>query len=164
MPELSPVDTIAFRDVMGRFPTGVTVVTAGTGAAVVAMTVSSLVSVSLDPLLVLICVERDVPMHQVMRVDSSWGVSILAADQEQLSRTFAVRGAGRVELDRQRLRAGPKTGSSLLADALATLECATVHDGGDHDIVVARVLSLAIRADRDTPLVFFRGGYRTLGA
>lgn len=165
MHELSPVDTVAFRDVMGRFPTGVTVVTAGAGDAVVAMTVSSLVSVSLDPLLVLICIERDVPMHQAIRVGSSWGVSILAADQEQVSRTFAVRGAGRAELDRLRLRTGPQTGIPLLADALATLECTTtaVHGGGDHEIVLGRVRSLAVRADSAAPLVFFRGGYRNLG-
>lgn len=165
MTQLSPVDSAAFRDVMGRFATGVTVLTARDGSDVRAMTVGSLVSVSLDPLLVLVCIARELPLHAAVAIGEPWAVSVLAGDQELVSRTFATRTAGQAELDRYDLTAGPQTGLPQLAGALARLECVTtaVHPGGDHDIVLGRVLSLAVRDDSDRPLIFFRGGYRALG-
>ena len=160
------VDPPSFRDVMGRFPTGVAVVAARTSAdEQLAMTVSSFTSVSLEPVLVLVCIEREVPMHAAILDAGQWAVSILGADQEHLSRLFAVRGSGSAELAKVPHSAGPVTGAAVLTGALATLECRTkaVHDGGDHSVLVAEVLSLAVTRERGGPLVFFRGGYRTLG-
>lgn len=150
---------------MGRFPTGVTVVGTTDGDAPLVMTASSFTSVSLEPLLVLVCVARSTRFHPSVLASGAWGVSFLAAHQEELSRRFAVHGRDLDEsLDGVPYHPGAVTGVPLLDGALVTLECRTTatYEGGDHTIVVGEVVGLELGADQMPALVWHRGGYGTL--
>ncbi|MER7501933.1 flavin reductase family protein [Nonomuraea pusilla] len=158
-----PVDSRTYRKVVGRFATGVAVVTTRVGDVDHAMTVNSFTSVSLDPLLVLFCAEKVARFHAAVLEAGVWGVSVLPASMEDASRFFAHRGR---PLDGQLARWRHHRGASgvaLFDGALATLECSTtdVHDGGDHSIVVGTVTALAAPSD-DAPLLYYDGGYGTL--
>jgi flavin reductase (DIM6/NTAB) family NADH-FMN oxidoreductase RutF len=155
-----PLDPDRFRSVLGRFASGVTVVTAVDAAGRDhGMTVSAFCSLSLDPPLVLVCVDRDASMHGLLHEASHFTVNILAAGQEALSRRFSHRDADRFDgIGYTRGAAG----TAILDDVLAWLECRIVarHAGGDHTIVVGEAEDAESRADR--PLLYYRGGYATL--
>jgi flavin reductase (DIM6/NTAB) family NADH-FMN oxidoreductase RutF len=159
------VDPLRYRDAIGRFSTGITVITAHVGARHHGMTANTFTSVSLDPVLVLVCVDRSSRLHDLVLAAGEWGVSVLAADQEHASRVFAVRGrppgetVGSVPHHYGRL-----TGAVLLDDALATLECRTVaaHGGGDHTVLLGEVLGVDLPRPDAPPLVYYRGRYRHL--
>jgi flavin reductase (DIM6/NTAB) family NADH-FMN oxidoreductase RutF len=151
------LDPDLFRSVMGRFTTGVTVVTAQDAAGRDhGMTVSSFCSLSLSPPLVLICVEHSTELHRVLQSAEVFAVNVLASDQEMISRRFAEPDAGR--FDGLAFTRGI-TGCALLAGALASLECAVRarHPGGDHSIIVGEVTAATARDGR--PLLYYRGGY-----
>ena len=155
------VDQATFRSVLGRFASGVTVVTVRHGDADHGMTASAFCSVSLDPPLTLVCIDRTTRMHELLERADSYAVNLLASHQESISRRFAeppddTRFEG-VGFDRG------VTGAPLLHDVLAHVECELVdrHDGGDHTIVVGRVVA-ATAADGH-PLLYYRGGYAELG-
>ena len=158
MTGMTSLDPAIFRSVLGRFATGVTVLTTRDDAGDDhGMTASAFCSVSLAPPLVLACVDEAASLHRMLQVKGRpFGVSILAEDQEALSRRFAAdddRFAG-VGFSR-----GP-AGSVLLDDALAHLECSVhaVHEAGDHAIVVGLVEHVAVREDA-APLLYYRSGY-----
>ena len=155
-----PFDAPAYRNVVGRFPTGVTVVSARSAHGPRLMTANSFTSVSLQPPLVLVCVELSARFHQAVIAAGEWGVSVLAADQEHLSRLFARRG-GHPEVRSVPHRLGALTGAPLLDGAVAQLECRTVaqHPGGDHTILVGSVLDYAVSREGIGPLVFYQGRY-----
>lgn len=158
-------DPVVFRDALGRFPTGVTVVSTLHEGIPYVMTASSFTSVSLEPLLVLVCVARSTRFHPVVLAAGAWGVSMLAAHQADLSRRFAAHGRDLDEsLDGVPYRDGPLTGAPLLDGALAALECRTTaaHDGGDHTIVVGQVLAIHRGDDLTPALVWHRGTYQEL--
>lgn len=158
----TPSERELFRDALSRFPTGVTVVSTSHEGTVHVMTASSFTSVSLEPLLVLVCVARSTRFHPAVLAAGVWGVSLLAAHQRRLSLRFAAHGRDLdTALDRVPTHPGPHTGLPLLDGALATLECRTtaVHDGGDHSIVVGQVLGIAVGADRTPALLWHRGRY-----
>lgn len=159
------VGPLHFRRVISRFATGVTVVTARQNGVHFAMTANSFTSVSLEPLLVLFCVEKVARFHDVVLAAGRWGVSVLGDGQEPASRWFATRGRPDADqlADFAWIR-GRHTGAALFAAAIATLECATyaVHDGGDHTIIVGEVLEAAARPGPATPLVFYESRYRAL--
>jgi len=171
---VTDVDQAAFRRATGQFASGIVVVTTATGHA---MTVSAFTSVSLDPPLVLFCAEKIARFHDAVLEAGSWAVSILAEDDEKTARWLATRGRPLDgQLDGLAHRPGPATGAPVLGSALAVLECRTeaVHDGGDHSIVVGRVIAVAGPRDqadpdgpRNTPapgpLVHHSGAYRRLG-
>jgi flavin reductase (DIM6/NTAB) family NADH-FMN oxidoreductase RutF len=149
-----------FRNVLGRFPSGVTVVTTvGANGKDYGITVSAFSSVSLVPPLVLICIERTASAHEPLTNSASFVVNILSADQEQLARRFSI-----VDIDRFEgvgySRA--QNGIPILDDVVAVLECTrtTLYDGGDHTIIIARVD--AARAYGTKPLLYYRGGYSQL--
>jgi flavin reductase (DIM6/NTAB) family NADH-FMN oxidoreductase RutF len=152
---------------MGRFATGVTVVTTtaadGTDHA---MTASSFASVSLDPLLVLVCVEKEARFHAAILETGLWGVSVLAEEGRDASTWFATRGR-RLEgqLDKVAHERGAHSGAALLCEALTTLECRTVstHDAGDHTIVVGSVLAVDAPRSDGRPLLYYQGEYRAIG-
>jgi flavin reductase (DIM6/NTAB) family NADH-FMN oxidoreductase RutF len=155
------LDPALFRSVLGRFASGVTVVTTRDGDGTdVGMTVSAFCSVSLDPPLVLCCIERVAQMHDVLERAESFAINILADDQEAVSRRFSEheeeRFAG-IGYERG------QSGVALLSGALAWLECRTFarHDGGDHTIVVGEVEYAEAR--NGAPLLYYRGGYNQLG-
>jgi flavin reductase (DIM6/NTAB) family NADH-FMN oxidoreductase RutF len=156
------VDVLAYRRVMGRFATGIVVVTTRHDGADHAMTVNSFASVSLDPILLLFCCERVARFHEAVEGSGLWAASVLGADQEPVARWFATRGR---PLENQfagvRHRRGALTGALLLTDAIATLECRTVaaYPGGDHTVVLGEALDVALgRVDVD-PLVYYAGRY-----
>lgn len=141
---------------LGHFATGVTVVAAALDGAPTGLSVNSFASVSLVPPLVSFCVGRRSRSWAVMAEASALGVSILAADQEDLCRTFASPGADRF--------AGVSwwpapSGSPIVAGCVAWLDCRaeSVQTAGDHYLVVALVTALG-RGDGE-PLVFYRGRY-----
>lgn len=155
----------AFREAMGRFPTGVTVVGTTEDDQPLVMTASSFTSVSLDPLLVLVCVAHSTRFHPAVLAAGEWGVSFLAAHQEQLSRRFAVHGRDLDEsLEGVPYHPGRATGVPLLDGSLVTLECRTTatHEGGDHTILVGAVVDLEVGSDPTPALVWHRGAYGTL--
>ena len=159
------IDSDSFRRVVGRFATGVTVVTTCVDGVDHAMTASAFTSVSLDPVLVLVCVEKDARFHDAILESGSWAVSVLAASGRRGAEWFAARGRPLVgQLDRVPHHRGAISGAALLDDSLAWMQCETtaVYDGGDHDIVLGAVVEVASSRLEGPPLVFYRGAYREL--
>jgi len=152
------VDEAHFRQVLGHFPTGVTVITATGEDGPAGLAVGSFFSVSLDPPLVAFCAGKSSSSYPRIAAAGHFTVNILADDQEDVCRVFASKapekfaGIG--------YRPAPATGAPVLNDVVAWIECQIedVHEAGDHWIVVGRVLDLGI-AHEGGPLVFYRGGY-----
>ena len=155
-----------FRAAMAQFATGVAVVTCRQDGFDHAMTANSFTSVSLDPPLVLVCVENDSRFHEAITQVGSWAVSVLDAGQRGRARWFATRGRPLVgQFDSTPTTRSDLTGALTLDGALAVLDCRTVavHPAGDHDIVVGEVLGLRVPHPDGDPLLYFRSGFRTLG-
>ncbi|MFU8852195.1 flavin reductase family protein [Micromonospora sp. SL1-18] len=152
------------RKVFGAFATGVTVVTVG-GRAPHGMTANSFASVSLEPPLVLVCVDRDAVMHDRLVAAGSFAVSMLGADQEGVARHFANRwrGSGMAQFDPVDWAPGGRTGAPLISGALAWLECGLwqTYDGGDHSIFVGNLLAIQRRQSQEA-LLFFGGRFHRL--
>ena len=153
-------DTAHLRRVLGAFPTGVTVIAALVQGGPVGMAVSSFTSVSLEPPMVLACINRASTTWPVLAPAPMFGVSVLAADQQRACRQLSARGG-----DRFADLAWHTTshGAVLLDGVAAWLECSTedVHAAGDHDIVVLRVHDLG-QGPSVPPLVFHRSAFRHL--
>ncbi|MGD0686511.1 MAG: flavin reductase family protein [Streptosporangiaceae bacterium] len=158
------ITATAFRDAIGHFATGVTVVTSvGAEGEPVGTTASAVTSLSLDPPLVLVCFDRESLTLQAVRTHGAFVINVLAAPQRQLSANFARRGLA-AAWDGVRHRPGP-TGSPRLDGVLAALEC-TVEEslpGGDHEIVVGRVHAIETSGKDAAPLLYWRGAYGSLG-
>jgi 3-hydroxy-9,10-secoandrosta-1,3,5(10)-triene-9,17-dione monooxygenase reductase component len=149
-----------FRDVLGRFASGVTVVTAISDGAPVGMTCQSFSSVSLDPPLVLFVPAKTSRAFPLMQRAGTFAVNFLAADQADVSNAMASRGGDKfVDIPWTPSNA---TGSPLLDGILGYVDCSihAVHEAGDHYVVIGRVLDLSV-GDDDDPLLFFQGQYRT---
>ena len=158
------VDPTEYRHAMARFATGVAVVATELDGVRYGMTVSSLASVSLDPVLMLFCCERDASLHEPVLTTGRWGVSVLSAEQEDVARWFATRGIrGIDQFSGQHARPGPMTGAPLLDGALTWFECRTwaAYDGGDHTIVVGEVVNLECAQDAPA-LLYHRSRFETL--
>ncbi|NML50986.1 flavin reductase family protein [Streptomyces sp. R302] len=159
-------DKRELRGVLGRFATGVTVLTAGRDTPR-GMTANAFTSVSLDPPLILVCVVRTAAIHDVILEEGAFAVSVLAGHQEGLATYFAdhSRPRGRREFETVDTVPGKHTGTPVLSGAQAWLECrlAAVHEGGDHSIFVGSVLDVG-REEADDPLLYFGGGFHRLTA
>jgi len=153
-------DTKAFRHALGCFPTGVAVVTATAEAEPIGITVNSFTSVSLDPPLVLWCLQKNSNRYRVFTQAPAFTISILATEHEGVSSRLAK--AGEHSLHGVAL-VPTKVGPPALADSLAAFECMreAIHEGGDHAILVGRVLRFA-RSEAGAPLVFHQGRYSAL--
>ena len=162
LPVPPPVDTDTFRRAVGHFATGITVVTARLDGIDHAMTASAFASLSLDPLLVLVCVDKEARFRDAVLESGVWGVSVLSTAGRQAAEWFATKGRPLVgQLDRFPHHRGRATDVALLDGALAWLEVRStaVYDGGDHDIVLGAVLEVAV-GDRDgDALVYHRSRY-----
>ncbi|MDA8033151.1 MAG: flavin reductase family protein [Actinomycetota bacterium] len=149
-----------FREVLGHFSTGVVVVTASAPDGPAGMTCQSVVSLSLDPPLVLFCPAKSSTSWPRIRAAGHFCLNILAADQEAVCARFARSGGDKFA----GLAVTPgTTGAPVLAGTLAHVEAtlAAVHDGGDHEIAIGTVVDLSVRRDA-RPLVFYRGGFLPL--
>jgi flavin reductase (DIM6/NTAB) family NADH-FMN oxidoreductase RutF len=148
-----------FRDALGQFPTGVCIVTAEVEGTLLGSTVSSFNSVSLVPPLILFSLARSALAFPLWLKAKHFGVAVLAEGQADMSNRFARSGADKWS-GLAPLRG--KGGVPLLRGSLVTFECETFafYEGGDHEIVVGKVLSLT-RTDA-TPLVFHAGRYQRL--
>jgi flavin reductase (DIM6/NTAB) family NADH-FMN oxidoreductase RutF len=158
------LDSREFRNTMGLFATGVTVVTARVGHQRRGMTANSFTSVSLHPPLLLICVDHSASMHPVLEVAEAFAVNILAGDQRAASDAFARHGEGEAVMNGVPFHDGP-LGSPVLEDVLGWAECRVQerYAGGDHTIIVGRVEAIAIERPGVDPLLYFAGGYRSIG-
>lgn len=151
-----------FKKVMSHFPTGVCVVTARCNGDAVGLTVNSFTSVSLDPLMVLICITRNTTAHEVISQAGAYTVSILAEGQESVSTVFA--GApNNQRFSLVQTEASP-LGNPVVEGAIAFLDAEIVdsRDAGDHTIFIGRVTALHLMHEDARPLVYHRGGYRRL--
>jgi flavin reductase len=153
-----------FRSVLGRFTTGVVLLTAGRRQPR-GMTAGSFTSVSLDPPLVLVCVSCSASVHASVVEEQGFAVSVLSAGQRPVARRFADPGRprGSREFEGVNTFPGGCTGAPLIGGALAWLECslAAVYDGGDHSVFLGSVLDLAAGTPGD-PLLHFGGAFHTL--
>lgn len=157
------VSPAELREAMGHFATGVTVVTSvGARGEPVGTTANAVTSLSLDPPLVLVCFDLASETLQAITTHGAFVVNVLAARQRHLATNFARRGLG-AAWDGIRHRRGP-TGSPRLDGVLAVVECTVEHrlPGGDHEIVVGRVQHVQT-SGHGAPLLFWRGGYASLG-
>jgi flavin reductase (DIM6/NTAB) family NADH-FMN oxidoreductase RutF len=152
-----------YRRLIGCFATGVTVITAARGEEVRGMTANAVTSLSLEPLLLLICVDKRTVTHQFLEEAQHFAVNILAEDQEQVSRALASRDSEDARrLIGYRYRSG-QTGAPILEDCLAYVECriTEVLEGGDHSIFIGEVEAGDVLREVP-PLLFFRGKYSRL--
>jgi 3-hydroxy-9,10-secoandrosta-1,3,5(10)-triene-9,17-dione monooxygenase reductase component len=155
-------DPAAFRAAMGRFPTGVTLLTQGSGDDTIIMTLNSLTSVSLDPLLLLVSVKSDGRMRPRVRRGGGFAVNVLSAQQLSLAQEFCL--PDRPEGQAAMLRVGAVEGVSghaVLPAAEASFECELYdeYEAGDHVLLLGRVVALHQHPDAPDPLLFHRGRY-----
>lgn len=156
------IDPETFRAVLGRFASGVTILTArDNDGHDHGMTVSAFCSLSLDPTLVLVCVDHAASMHPLMLEHPRFGINVLSSTQEAYSRRFAADEDDRFE--GIAFRRG-ENGVVLLEDALAHMECRVVqhYDAGDHTIFIAEIERAEPMAAEGRPLLYYRGGYAQL--
>ena len=154
-----------FRKAMGCFATGVTIITLDLEGEIHGMTANAFASVSLDPPLVLVCVDRTASTHAHLHAKKRFGINVLGEDQRAISEYYA--RADRTH-DRAEAEAGARfdptrQGTPMLHGALAYLECRlqSAEEAGDHTIFIAQVEDVVVR--EGDPLLFFRGKYRGVG-
>jgi flavin reductase (DIM6/NTAB) family NADH-FMN oxidoreductase RutF len=159
---LSPAE---FRKAMGCFATGVTIITVDLGGQVHGMTANAFASVSLDPLLVLVCVDHKTRTHAHLHAKKRFGINVLGEDQRAISEYYARSDRSH---DHAQTEAGARFhrtrhGTPMLQGSLAYLECRlhSAEEAGDHTIFIAEVEDVVVR--QGNPLLFFRGKYRKVG-
>jgi len=154
-----------FRKAMGCFATGVTIITLDLKGSVHGMTANAFASVSLDPLLVLVCVDHKTRTHAHLHAKKRFGINVLSEDQRTISEYYARpdRSHEHAEKEAGARFKRTKHGTPVLQGALAYLEC-RLHSAklaGDHTIFIAEVEDVVVR--KGDPLLFFRGKYRKVG-
>lgn len=155
------VDTGAFTRMAARYATGVVVVSTRAGAHDHAMTANSFTTVSLDPPLVLFCVDRDARFHDAVLESGSFGISILAAEHRRIATWLSTQGRPLIgQLDTVPHERGPG-GSVLVAGALGHLEAdvTDIHRAGDHSIVVGAVIHIEAPDEPPPALLYVRSRY-----
>ncbi|NKB20896.1 MAG: flavin reductase [Alphaproteobacteria bacterium] len=158
------IDPREFRNTVGCFATGITVITTlDTDGAPIGLTANSFTSVSLDPPMVLFCLDRKVASFEAFAVGKPFAVNILAVDQMDVSNRFAKSGADKwdgFEYDTN------QDGVPMLPGSLANLECRgdSIMDGGDHVIVIGEVERFASAGEDTKPLLYYRGGYNEVAS
>lgn len=154
------IDKTLFRQVLGSFASGVTVITTGREGQFHGMTANAFSSLSLEPSLVLVCVDKSAETLGVLQATGHFNVNILAPEQQHLSNSFAKKESPEAHgLHGVEYTLG-KLGLPLLKDSLAHLECRVVatHEAGDHVIFVGEVDEADQRPEAE-PLLYFRGKY-----
>ncbi|HET6175353.1 MAG TPA: flavin reductase family protein [Candidatus Sulfotelmatobacter sp.] len=159
---LNPSD---FRKAMGAFATGVTIITLDLDGEVHGMTANAFTSVSLDPILVLVCVDHATRTHAHMHAKKRFGINVLCEDQRAISEYYArpERSHERAETEAGARFDRTRHGTPMLHGSLAYLECRlhSAQEAGDHTIFIAEVEDVVVR--EGDPLLYFRGRYRRVG-
>jgi flavin reductase (DIM6/NTAB) family NADH-FMN oxidoreductase RutF len=154
-----------FRHAMGCFATGVTIITVDLEGEVHGMTANAFASVSLDPMLVLVCVDHTTRTHAHMHAKKRFGINVLSEDQRAISEYYArpERTHEQAEIEAGARFDRTQHGTPMLQGALAYLECRlhSAQDAGDHTIFIAEVEQVVVKECE--PLLFFRGTYRKVG-
>jgi len=153
-----------FRKAMGCFATGVTVITVDQDGEVHGMTANAFTSVSLDPLLVLVCVDHRARTHAQLHAKKRFGINMLAENQRAISEYYAKSSETHQHAEEAGARFDRTTqGTPVLHGALAYLECRlhSAQVAGDHTIFIAEVEHVLVR--EGAPLLYFQGQYRTMG-
>jgi flavin reductase len=157
--------TAEFRKAMGCFATGVTIITLDLEGEVHGMTANAFASVSLDPTLVLVCVDRRAATHAHLHSKKRFGINVLCEDQRAISEYYARPTRTHAQAEQEAGARFDRTalGTPMLRGALAYLECRlhSAQDAGDHTIFIAEVEDAVVREGQ--PLIFFRGKYRRVG-
>ena len=159
------LDAAQFRKAMGCFATGVTIITLDLDGEVHGMTANAFASVSLEPMLVLICVDHKAATHAHLHTKKRFGINVLCEDQRAISEYYARPTRTHTQAEEEAGARFDRTqhGTPMLRGALAYLECRlhSAQDAGDHTIFIAEVEDAVVREGQ--PLIFFRGKYRGVG-
>ena len=154
-----------FRKAMGAFATGVTIITLDLDGEVHGMTANAFTSVSLDPMLVLVCVDHSTRTHAHLHAKKRFGINVLCQDQMAISEYYArpERTHEHAEAEAGARFDRTRHGTPMLDGALAYLECRlqSVQEAGDHSIFIAEVEDVVVR--EGDPLLFFRSAYCKIG-
>ncbi len=156
------IDSTLFRDILSQFASGVTVVTTRNGDTLHGLTVSSFCSVSLEPPLILVCIDKKASSHPVLQTSKRFAVNFLTAAQQDISNRFADPRRSPEERFQGLTVRTAVTQSPILPDVLAYLDCEVYaeYDGGDHTIFVGKVV--AGEVGEGSPLLYWNRGYREL--
>ncbi|MFD9443917.1 flavin reductase family protein [Streptomyces sp. NPDC060006] len=157
--------TADFRAAMGRFPTGVTLLTQGSGADTVVITLNTLISVSLDPLLLLVSVKSAGRIRPRVAAAGSFAVNVLGRAQQELALEFCRPDRDEGHAAMRRMRAVPGvTGNAVMPAAEAYVECVLEHEhtAGDHTLLIGRVLEVVRHERTPDPLLFHQGSFTGL--
>jgi len=159
------INPTEFRKAMGAFATGVTIITVNLDDEVHGMTANAVTSVSLDPMLVLVCVDHSTRTHAHLHAKKRFGINVLCEDQKAISEYYArpERSHEHAEAEAGARFDRTRHGTPMLHGALAFLECRleSVQEAGDHSIFIAEVEDVVVR--EGDPLLFFRSVYRKIG-
>ena len=159
------LNSLDFRKAMSRFATGVTIITVDLDGEVHGMTANAFASVSLDPMLVLVCVDHTTRTHAHLHAKKRFGINVLAENQRAISEYYArpERSHDHAEAEAGARFDRTAHGTPMLRESLAYLECRlrSAEQAGDHTIFIAEVEDVVV-GDGD-PLMFFRGKYRKVG-
>jgi flavin reductase (DIM6/NTAB) family NADH-FMN oxidoreductase RutF len=154
-----------FRKAMGCFATGVTIITVDLDGEVHGMTANAFASVSLDPMLVLVCVDHSTRTHAHLHARKRFGINVLCEDQRAISEYYARAERSHEDAEAEAGARFDRTehGTPVLRGSLAYLECRlhSAEVAGDHTIFIAEVEDVVVREGE--PLLFFRGKYRSVG-
>ena len=158
------LDPKLFRSTLGKFATGVTVVTAESPSMRRGMTANAFSSLSLEPPLVLVCVDNNATFLNVIQEAKRFAINFLAEDQKATSDWFAGKGRDAEDQFADISNENGENGAPVLTGSLATLECETHEElpGGDHTIVVGRVTNIVTDEDVRRPLLFYASAYRKM--
>lgn len=158
------IEPSALRAVLGRFASGVVIVTGQTDAGCAGLTVQSFMALSMDPPLVLLSIARTSTSWPAIKATGRVGINIVGEDHSDLALAFACSGGQKFESCDW--RPGRVTGAPVLAGAIAWVEAEIwqLYDGGDHEIVTARIVDLGAVEEDSRPLLFFRSNFAALSA
>jgi flavin reductase (DIM6/NTAB) family NADH-FMN oxidoreductase RutF len=158
------IDPKVFRSALGRFATGVTVVTVKDGGAAHGMTANAFSSVSLDPPLVLVCVDHKANSLDLIRRSGRFAINFLAEEQKGLSDWFAGKGRDAADQFASVPHEAGENGSPILKGHIGALECGLHEEyaGGDHSIFLGRVTRVLLPEEVRAPLLFYASAYRKM--
>jgi 3-hydroxy-9,10-secoandrosta-1,3,5(10)-triene-9,17-dione monooxygenase reductase component len=153
---MSGLDQARFREVLGHFATGITIVTASEDGVPVGFSCQSFAALSLDPPMVILAPAKSSTSWPRIAEAGAFAVNILAEHQEAICLNFAV--SGRDKFDGVAWTAGT-TGAPLIKGSLATIECTlgAIYEGGDHELVTGHVVAMEVGSG--SPLIFYRSGF-----